>query len=248
MRSKPQITYTDDSNMTSCKFCYAEIHARARVCPLCSSNQTLFGAAKGLVVTTVSIVTALASLGMAAAEKLEKLGINSQLASVTASLKLEEAKSEAVTQAVDQLATGLTDKDIEQTYVEQFGETPSAEKLNEIEARLSDEKGRKSLSKEEMIELQNRKFWLRRMHGFGHGPQRPVQQSGYTLPQRPQQTAERPGPFYGRPDVQEKTSHEETLAESQDEKKTEAKPTRFRPSRSTAPRRASTEPSPGERE
>ena len=222
--------------MKSCKFCYAEIHARARVCPLCSSNQTLFGAAKGVVVTTVSIITALASIGMAAFEKIEKLGINTQLAGVMDNLKVEEAKSEAATQAIEQLAGDLSDDDIEEKYVRQFGKLPSAEKLDEIEAKLSDDNVKHTLSKDEMIRLQNEKIWLWRMHGKGrgHGPQRPIQQSSFFSHQRPTQTAERPDP------LPPNASNPEEKTELTDESGSESESSRGRSPRSGFPRRSST--------
>lgn len=242
MRAKPPITYADDTRMTSCKFCCAEIHGYARVCPFCGSNQTLFGFAKGVVVTTVSIITALASIGMAAFEKMEKLGLNTQLAGVMETLKVEEAKSEAASQAVQQLVTDMPDDVIEEKYVKEFGEAPSAEKLDEIEAKLSDEGQKKTLSREQMIDLQKQRFYLRRMPVFHHGraPQRPVQQSGYTSPTGPRQTAERPGPFYGRDAADDKATGDEASAEPGNDRKTEAKPTRFRPSRPQYPQRTPT--------
>ena len=151
----------------ACKYCYTEIHKKARICPECRRPQTLLGAAKGFLVTLFPMLAAIVSFVVAAAERIEKMNVSSQLAVVSTDLMLEEAKSEAATQAVEQLAAHVPTEALEQNYRDTFGEEPTGEKLDEIEGRLQSDKEKQTMNRKELINLEHRRLFLRKIQPSG---------------------------------------------------------------------------------
>lgn len=156
----------------ACKHCYTEIHPKARICPECRRPQTLLGAAKGFLITLFPMLAAIVSFVVAAAERIEKMNVSSQLAVVSTDLMLEEARSVAATQAVEQLAADVSMESLEQNYRDTFDEEPTIEKLDEIEQRLQSDKKTQTMDREERINLEHRKLFLRKMRS-GTGKKKP---------------------------------------------------------------------------
>lgn len=167
----------------ACKHCYTEIHQKARICPECRRPQTLLGMAKGFLITLFPMLAAIVSFGVAAAERIEKMNVSSQLAVVSTDLMLEEAKAEAATQAVEQLAADVPTEALEQNYRDTFGEEPTSEKLDEIEEQLQSDKKKQTMNREERINLEHRKLLLRRMWSGG-AKKKPIT-SNVSLRRRP---------------------------------------------------------------
>jgi len=151
----------------ACKHCYTEIHPKARICPECCRPQTPLGAANGFLITLFPMLAAIVSFVVAGAERIEKMNVSSQLAVVSTDLMLEEARSEAATQVVEQLAAEVPMESLEQNYRDTFDEEPTSEKLDEIEQRLQSDKKKQTMNREERINLEHRKLFLRKMRSGG---------------------------------------------------------------------------------
>ena len=148
--------------MKSCRHCWTEIHENASICFECGNSQTWLGSMKGLFLTIFPIVTAVVSLGLAMAEKIERQN-------VSAELKVETERAEAATEAVVQLTEVISPEMIEQTYEETHGEKPSVERLERIKKDVDKMRMQPSVEvdKQQLIHLQGEKLLLEKLKARG---------------------------------------------------------------------------------
>lgn len=149
--------------MKSCRHCYTEIHENASVCFECGNSQTWWGSMKGLFMTVFPIVTAIASLGLAMAEKIERQN-------VTAELRVETERAEVANEAVVQLTESITPEMIEQNYEQIHGEKPSEERLERLKKDVEKirQKPDMQIDRKQLINLEGEKFLLEKLKAKGH--------------------------------------------------------------------------------
>lgn len=90
--------------MKNCRFCYSEIHQRAKICPQCHHQLSAMGSLRAFLITAFPILTAIISLGFAFVEKYEKGLVQSSLAQTETRLEVAEVQYAVAEEAVDSLS------------------------------------------------------------------------------------------------------------------------------------------------
>ena len=147
--------------MKNCRQCYSEIHARARVCPVCHSTITLFGKLSSFFLTMFPILTALVSLGFAFYEKYEKGIVQKALTQTESRLEVVEVQNEVAREAVVKLNRMLP-KPTKVFGTAKSSKKSPADKIKEIDKSIADQVrvGKFDIQKlkkleREKLELQN---------------------------------------------------------------------------------------------
>ncbi|MFT7643121.1 MAG: hypothetical protein ACI9G1_004886 [Pirellulaceae bacterium] len=153
-------TKWETQEMKPCRHCFTEINDKASVCFECGNSQTLMGSMKGFILTIFPILTAIVSIGLAMAEKIEKQN-------VTAELKVETQRAEAATEAVGQLTNAISPAAIDETYEQAHGEKPSVERLERVRLDVEKLKKQPEIDHQQLINLQGQKIILESLKSRG---------------------------------------------------------------------------------
>lgn len=149
--------------MKNCRYCYSEIHERAKICPQCHHQLSMMGSLRAFLITAFPILTAIISLSFAGFEKYEKGLVQSSLTQTEHRLEVSEVQASVAEQAVQDLSSLLPQARMSAIRdVDPNSEVilSPQEQLDEIEKELANIDYKNPINKHRVDKLFNKRIGL----------------------------------------------------------------------------------------